>query len=143
MCSRIHGHLYAFVNGKQLGSTLCNDPGFILERGPDTLRGPDVAFMSKARALSPREHAGFLDGVPDLAIEILGPTAPLPEALRKTAQYLQAGCPLVWIVDITHQRVLEFTGDGVTRTLSIPDTLDGRDILPGFFWPLTDLFADF
>lgn len=36
--------------------------------------------------------------------------------------------------------MLVFTHDGMARTLSIGDTLDGGEVLPGFAWPLAEIF---
>ena len=52
------------------GYTLSNDSAVVTERGPDTVRGPDVCFYSHARW--PRSQVGnSLPPVPpDLAVEV-------------------------------------------------------------------------
>src|SRR5262245_32602628 len=42
----IHEH----VRERGLGIVVSGDPGFVLARNPDTLRGPDIAFVAKQRA---------------------------------------------------------------------------------------------
>ncbi len=60
----------------------------------------------------------------------------------KAAEYLQAGTPLVWVVDPEARQVLVHRPGQPTLTLSADDTLEGGDVLPGFTLPLTQLFAE-
>ena len=46
-CSRVGRRLGNFVDENRRGTVTCNDTGFISERDPDTVRGPDVAYWSK------------------------------------------------------------------------------------------------
>src|SRR5262245_14124016 len=45
---RIERLLYAHVSAHALGEVFC-DLGFLLAERPDTVRGPDVSFVAKAR----------------------------------------------------------------------------------------------
>ena len=47
--------------------------GYVLARNPDTVREPDVSFLSTAR-LGDQDLDSFLEGAPDLAVEILSPS---------------------------------------------------------------------
>src|SRR5579872_4839581 len=38
-----------FVKDNNRGTVTCNDTGFVTERSPDSVRGPDVAYWSKER----------------------------------------------------------------------------------------------
>lgn len=141
LCGEVFGRVRDHVRHNRLGQVCCNDPGFILERNPDTLRGPDVAFVRAGR-IKAMPRKGFPEGAPDLAAEVVGPGASITEAMRKATQYLDAGCPLVWIFDMARERVLVFRGDGVTTTLSQGDVLDGENVLPGFTWAVAEIFAE-
>jgi Uma2 family endonuclease len=48
------------------------DPGVKLSRDPDVLRGPDVAVVRVDRVPTGRGVEGWLDGAPDLAVEVVG-----------------------------------------------------------------------
>ena len=79
VAGRIYELLSAHVRQHRLGDTLVGEPGFYLERHPDTVRAPDVAFVQAERAA----HAparGFYDGAPDLAVEVLSPDDRASEA---------------------------------------------------------------
>jgi Uma2 family endonuclease len=49
ICLRIGALLLQFVDARRLGRVLSNDSEIISERGPDTVRGPHVAFFSYER----------------------------------------------------------------------------------------------
>lgn len=55
VCGNAFGELRDFIKPRQLGHLLINDAGIILRRGPDTVRGGDVAFFAAGRrAACPR-----------------------------------------------------------------------------------------
>jgi len=135
---RIGSRIETYAESRSLGITVA-DMGCILERDPDTVRAPDVAFMTAGR-YSPGDPDAFLTGAPDLAVEIVSDASNVPAAIRKSSLYIEKGTRVAWIVDIERRRVLVFTDDGIARTLAMGDTLDGGDVLPGFTWPLEDIF---
>jgi Uma2 family endonuclease len=49
------------------------ETGFRLSTDPDTVRAPDLAFVSRARVEAVGEVEGFWPGAPDLAIEVVSP----------------------------------------------------------------------
>ena len=132
------------VRQRKLGVVLVGDAGFGLARDPDTLRGPDVAFVSRDRVPSEDEQVRVFEGPPDLAVEVLSPSN-TPESVRaKVADYLAAGTRLVWLVDADPERetVTIYRSLLAPRTLSRDDDLDGADVLPGFRVALAKLFDD-
>src|SRR5687768_2596613 len=88
----IHDLLRAHVRANDLGVVLVGDPGFTLQRGPDTVRGPDVAFIRKER-IPPGglTEDGFWEGAPDLAVEIVSPGDSARDVREKIDEYLAAG----------------------------------------------------
>src|SRR5881397_1955565 len=48
-CLKVGRKIGNFVDEKNLGTVASNDTGFITERSPDSVRGPDVAYWSKKR----------------------------------------------------------------------------------------------
>src|SRR5690349_10831178 len=61
----------SFVRQHQLGDVLAAETGFKLTSQPDTVRAPDVAFVSRERI--PEQTRGFPATAPDLAVEVLSP----------------------------------------------------------------------
>lgn len=131
---RVAGLLDAWVRPRDLGRVV-DHCGFVLGRGPDTVRGPDVAFVRRER-LEAREigasRGPFFEGAPDLAVEVLSPSNTEAEIDDKVREYLGAGTHRVWIVDPDRESVTVRRPDGVPLALGPGDTLDGGEVLPGF-----------
>lgn len=118
------------------------ETGFILFRGPDTVRGPDVSFVAKGRPAGDRSRHGFADGAPDLAVEIISPSNTRSAIAEKLGEYLSAGCQLVWVVD-TDRRAIEVHRPGrPPRTIGDDGDLEGEDVVQGFRYPLRELFEE-
>jgi Uma2 family endonuclease len=134
--------LIAFVRPRRLG-TVYVETGFILSRRPDTVRGPDVAFVTRERRASLGGRIrGYIPGAPDLAIEIRSPEDTLAELSAKAADYLRAGTRFVWVVDPVAQTVQVHRFGEPAFTIQAGASLDGKDPLPGFTLPLNELFAE-
>jgi Uma2 family endonuclease len=56
-------------------------------------------------------------------------------------RYMAAGVPLLWYIDPRRQTVTEYCPGREPTTLGIGDTLDGEDVLPGFWLPVADVFG--
>ena len=63
----------------------------------------------------------------------------------KARCYLRAGTQLVWVIWLQSRHIDVWTPDvltGPVEVLGIHDALDGKDVVPGFLYPVADLFAD-
>ena len=139
--SDMHLSLGAYVRANNLGRTRIAEPGFILERDPDSVRAPDIAFVRQERLDALGRTARFWPEAPDLAIEVISPTDRYTEVNEKVADYLAAGTRMVVVVNPRNRTVNVHTPDGAI-TLTISDTLDGGDVVPGWQMPVADIFAD-
>lgn len=137
---RIERLLYAFVTRHALGEVFA-DVGYLLAERPDTVRGPDVSFVSKTR-LEGFDDRRFFRGAPDLAVEILSPSNRPAEIHAKVADYLAAGARLCWVVDSDRQRVTVYRKLLFPSHFSADDVLDGEDVLPGFSIAVAALFDE-
>src|SRR5215475_1641950 len=61
--------LHTHIRTNKLGRLVSNDGGIVTERGPDTVRGGDVAFYSYARIPPGPLPRGYLTVVPELVFE--------------------------------------------------------------------------
>lgn len=133
--------LGAHVDRQGLGQVLCGEPGFTLERDPDTTLAPDVAFISRERWARRGEEAGYWPGAPDLAVEIVSPgNRSLPMEMKVRA-YLRAGCRLVWVLDPWTGTATVHRPGSPPRTVSQDGHLDGEDVVPGFQCALSEVFG--
>ncbi len=133
------GLLWDFVEPRKLGWVFGAEGGFQIGRDPDTVRAPDVAFVSAAR-MPATIPAGFFPGPPDLAVEVLSPHDRASEVLAKVSDWLEAGCPLVWVVDPENRSVTVYGQQKETHILHLPDVLNGGDVLPGLQVELAKIF---
>jgi len=133
----IANHLFNFVKERGLGIVMGADCGFIIATNPDTVRAPDAAFIQSARYVDGR---GYFPGSPDLAVEVMSPNDRITEVIAKVREYLRAGTQVVILVDPDREvaSIHSATGD---RQLTINDSLEAPDLLPGWSLPLRDLFA--
>ena len=79
--------LGAHVLSRKLGEILSNNAGFVLERDPDTTRGPDVSVIRRERVPAGGLPDGPFPGPPDLAIVVLSPhdrTTARPTSTRRS-----------------------------------------------------------
>jgi Uma2 family endonuclease len=144
-----HGRLAAeiarilcdFVNPHHLGAVTGAETGFIIERNPDTVRAPDAGFIRADRAPS-KNHRGFVEGPPDLAVEVRSPGDRTIEVVAKVHAWLSASCQTVWVVEPETETITVHQKNGEILALSKTDTLCGGDVLPGFSVPVRDVFGE-
>ncbi len=139
--ARVISLLDEFTRSQGLGQVL-GDAGFLLARNPDTVRGPDVSFVTSDRWSAETDRRRFFRGAPDLAIEILSPSNRAGEIHAKVADYLAAGARLVWIVDPDRRSVTVHETLLAPRFLGARDVLDGGGVLPGFAIPVGSIFEE-
>jgi Uma2 family endonuclease len=111
----------------------------VLARGPDDVRAPDLAFIALERLPDGRLPDGFVEGAPDLAIEILLPNDRVMETEAKVEAYLTAGARAVWVVNPRARHLTVHTPDGLARILRETDDL-ATDVLPGFRCRVAEIF---
>lgn len=139
IASRIDTLLRQFAEAHELGETMV-ETGFCLECRPDTVRAPDVSFLSTER-LPSEDHEGFVPGVPDLAVEIISPSERDFDVQAKVMDYLTHGTRLVWVVRPDQRTVTVYRPDGTAQVLRETATLDGEDVVPGFAPSVSKLFG--
>ncbi len=142
VAERIYHFIYAYLRRNPVGRVLFPDSGFLLSSGPDTLRGPDVSFLTKARLELVDRKSNQFEGAPDLAVEVVSPSDRASSLQRKVRQYLAAGGSVVWVVYPEAQEVYVHESDGSVRVLRSGDTLDCPRLLPGFSVLVSELFED-
>lgn len=131
-------HLGAFVRRHDLGRVFPQDTGFKIASDPDTVRGPDAAFVGRGR-LDQIPRRGYAAFAPDLVAEVLSPGDTAGEALAKVAEWLAAGTKVVWLIDPERREARVYRSDGSLTVIDEHGSLEGEDVLPGFSLPLRDV----
>jgi len=137
IAGRIAVLLGQYVLQNRLGEISTSKAGFLLERSPDTLRAPDLAFVRANRAT---DEKGFFAGPPDLAVEVMSPNDRFTEVIGKVREYLRAGVEIVIVVDPENEAAW-IHSMASEKHLTINDSLEAPGLLPGWSLPLRDLFA--
>ncbi len=126
---------------RKWGTVFAAETGFLLRRDPDTVRAPDVAFVSSERLGTDEAPAGFLKMAPDLPVEVVSPSDSAAAVQSKVEDWLGAGTRLVWVVYPDTRSVTVYRSLNEAEVLSEPDALDGAPVLPDFALPVSDLFG--
>ncbi len=137
---RLGEFLSSHIRTRGLGVATGAETGFQISRDPDTVRAPDVGFVSAER-VPPTATAGFFSGAPDLAVEVLSPNDRATEVLGKVQDWLGAGCRLVWVIDPGTRTVSVHGSRSQGGVLSDSDELTGGALLPDFRVPVAEIFA--
>ncbi len=122
--------MLSFANirgGKALAAT-----GYMLEHNPDTVRVAEVGFVQAGRV---SRTAGYLEGAPDAAFNVIAPGEDVEE---KTREWLGAGASAVVIIDADAESVRIYRH---ATTTAVNDVLEIEDVIPGWRLPLAELFA--
>lgn len=137
---RIASMLSQWVREHDLGTVVGADTGFVLSRNPDTVRVPDVAFVSKAR-LAAGVPKKFFPGAPDLAVEVLSPSDTVEEIEEKVMELLDEGTRLVWVVNPRLKSVTVYRPGPRANVIRGDERLGGEDVVGGFEVGVGELFA--
>jgi Uma2 family endonuclease len=143
ICTRLSAALLAFAEMKLLGAVWDSSTGFRMNNM--NIRAPDVSFVSRARLKAEgfrRSTRRFFPGAPDLAVEVLSPYNTKQEIDGRLKDFFNNGTRLAWIIDPEAQRV-EICRSLTERRMAVGGSfLEGEDLLPGFRYPIADLFKD-
>ena len=133
--------LGGFVKPRRLGRLTGSDAGVWLERDPDTVREPDVAFFSAEKIPPGMRVTGYSETVPDLVAEIVSPGDSRREVRDKAWMWVSYGVRLVWVVHPDKRTIDVYRPDLAVSTLGEDAFLDGADVLPGFSCAVSAVFG--
>jgi Uma2 family endonuclease len=137
---RLGWRLAQHVETNDLGVVFAAETGFKLASDPDTVRGVDIAFVSKARLEAVGEVEGYWPEAPDLAVEVISPSDTYTGVEEKVTEYLQAGAKAVWVVNPRRRTITVYRSLNEITILTEQDTLDGGEVVPGFRCRVSEVF---
>lgn len=132
---RIASQLAHFVRSHHLGIVV-EEMDFRL--GPDTVRNPDVAYITLNHLKKIDPDRSPVDGAPALAVEVISRSNLAQDTLKKTHQYLAAGSQAVWLV-YPNLRMVQIHDAAGIRDITESDLLVEEKLFPGL--KLTILLA--
>jgi Uma2 family endonuclease len=136
------GYLLKHFLKSHPSGTVVHESGFTLARNPDTVRGPDIAFIRNDRMPPPpARRRGFPAMAPDAVFEVLSPDDRPGEVGAKITQYLGTGVRLVVIVDPRDRTVAVHRSGAQPVTLrEDSEVLDAGEVIPGFSCRVSEIF---
>jgi Uma2 family endonuclease len=143
LAATIYDALKTFVRSHSLGSVV-QETGFKLASSPDLVRAPDVSFVLQKRVPVGAARRRFVEGPPDLAVEVVSPGDLDSDVHRKVNEYIAAGAGRVWVVRPEGKTVSVHRPGGTARVFAPGDTLTSDDAgfaADGFALALSELFA--
>lgn len=140
VASAFNARLAGHVRDHDLGA-VTTEVGFRLADDPDTVRAPDVAFITRERVEQVGETERYWPGPPDLAVEVVSPNDRYAETHDKALEWLAAGARLVLVVDPAEQRITAYRSPSSIVVLAGDEPLDLGDVVPGFAVPAQALFG--
>src|SRR5918992_188819 len=129
------------VKAHDLGAVYAAETGFRLSSDPDTVRAPDVAFVSQANVEAVGEVEGFWPGASDLAVEVVSPGDSYADVEEKVFDWLDAGTKMVVVINPRQRSATVYKSPSDITALAEADVLDGGEIVPGFELAVREIFA--
>lgn len=129
------------VKANKLGVMAGAETGFRITSDPDTVRAPDLAFVSQARIPESGIPKSFWPGAPDLAVEVISPGDTYTEVEDKVEEWLDAGTRMVIVVNPRNRTLKVHLSRTEVTLLLEADELDGGDVVPGFRVKVSELFS--
>ena len=137
---RIGGEFDRHVRRNRSGQVGGTDGGVFVSRNPDTVREPDIYFVSAERLPLDDQSDGYLEAVPELVVEIVSPSDSEQDVREKIAMWLELGVSMALEVRPSARSIAVHRPGVPAVTLTGDDVLDCGDVLPGFTLPLSDIF---
>ena len=84
----------------------------------------------------------FFPGAPNLAVEVFSPNNSRTDLDQWLREFFASGTQIAWLIDPNAERVEIFRSLTERRRAGPGGELDGEPLLPGFRYPIGDLFKD-
>lgn len=139
ICARLLTALKTYADLHRLGAVWDSSTGFWMQSR--NCRAPDVSFVSRLRLHGlKRGEPAFFEGAPDLAIEVLSSSSTRRDLDDRLRDFFASGTRLAWLIDPERELVEVCHAPSRRRLLGAGGELDGEELLPGFRYPVADLF---
>jgi Uma2 family endonuclease len=123
------------------GEVYSGEAYFRIRKDPDTNVGVDVALSTPEQEMKLYKKANYIDGAPELAVEVLSPSDKTTDIAEMIEEYLACGRLQVWIIDPDTNTVTVHRAESEPVMFSRSQTLTGDPELPGFACPVSELIG--
>jgi Uma2 family endonuclease len=139
-CATIARLLGNPIAENDLGHVMTNDSFVKTKTNPDSVRGPDVCYVSYERLPKGDVPEGLLPVVPDLVVEVRSPSDDWSEIFIKVGEYLKAGVRVVVVLDAASTSASVYRAEELQQIFHNGHELVMPDVLPGFLVTVRRLF---
>ena len=140
-CLNIGANLRAHARDRDCGFVASNDTWIRTVRSPDSVRGPDVFYISYSRQPKGSLTDDMIEVIPELVVEVRSPSDPWSKVLTKTLEYLDSKVSVVVILDPATKSAIIYRENEAPKTFAPDQDLVVPDVLPGFAVNVGSLFA--
>ncbi|OYW22307.1 MAG: hypothetical protein B7Z55_04770, partial [Planctomycetales bacterium 12-60-4] len=116
-----------------------NDAGVVMQRTPDSVRGPDISYHSFERLPAKEMPVGYPEAAPDLTFDVKSPSDSWSDLLSKVADLLRAGVSTVCVIDPEKEIAQVYRSHEPVRLIGVDGELEFPETLPGFRVALADV----
>jgi Uma2 family endonuclease len=139
VCANLARILGNYMVQRKRGYVCSNDTGTVVERDPDTVRGPDVLYFEDAKRFDQIDEK-YGKTPPLLAAEVLSPNDSVGKMRRRVREQLQFGTKVVWVLDPDARNVLVYRPGKEDQLVETNEELTCEDVLPGFRCRVAEFF---
>ncbi|MCI0641819.1 MAG: Uma2 family endonuclease [Gemmataceae bacterium] len=140
VCANGAGILRDYAKARKKGYVCSNDTGIVVERDPDSVRGPDIAYFEDARTIDDVEEK-YGDTPPLLTIEVMSPNDNITEVMLRIKEQLMFGVKIVWLIDPEKHAITVYRLDKLFYQLKEHEEITGEDVLPDFRCKVAEFFT--
>ncbi len=135
---RLHTRIAPYLSNRALA--FGSSTGFRMVGG--NIRSPDLAVMNRDRLPEGKPPTEFIDGAPDLAVEIVSPSENLSDLHEKIREYFESGASEVWLLFPETEQLHRYTGLLKVEVYNRDDVLKSETLLPQFQVRVGELFEE-
>ena len=139
VCGNISYILGNFARQRKKGYVCTNDTGIVVERDPDTVRGPDLMFFEDAASAIDISRR-FSETPALLNVEVLSPNDTHGKIMKRVNEQLTFGTRLVWVVDCDAENVTVHRTGKAAYVVEADQEITGEDVLPDFHCKVSEFF---
>lgn len=135
--------LMTFLNKNPVAEAYMGSLGYQCFKGDSPkIRKPDVTVVRRDRLAGlGGSDPDFMPIAPDLAVEVIAPGETFYDLNERRKDYLEAGFPLIWVVD-PKMKTITIRPTGRRPVIYvIGDEIGAEPLLPGFLCRVSELLA--
>jgi Uma2 family endonuclease len=140
VCANVVRILGNYTVQRKKGYVCSNDTGVVVERDPDTVRGPDVLLFEDAIEVEQVDEK-YGETPPLLAVLVLSPNDTLGKVSRRVHEQKRFGTRLIWVLDSEARNVVVYRQSEEPAVLEAEVDITGDDVLPDFRCRVGEFFT--